>query len=178
MGQPLYILAPYVPTPQDVVERMLELAQVNNKDVVYDLGCGDGRIVITAASKYGARGVGVDIEPYWKSESQANAKHAGVEDLVTFTAGDALTIDLSQATVVTLYLVEWSTAKLQPIIRNQVKPGTRIVSHSFGTEMDGWTPDKTEEFIDASGAKRNVHLWIVDNATEQPANPSNMQNLR
>jgi len=166
MGQPLHILAPYVPTPQDVVERMLELAQVTSRDVVYDLGCGDGRMVITAASKHGARGVGVDIEPYWVSESEANARQAGVEDLVTFTAGDALTLDLTPATVMTLYLVEWSTAKLQPIIRSQVKAGTRIVSHAFGHEMDGWTPNQTEEFIDASGAARKLHLWIVDNVDE------------
>jgi cyclopropane fatty-acyl-phospholipid synthase-like methyltransferase len=96
MDHPLHILAPYVPTPQDVVERMLELAQVTSRDLVYDLGCGDGRMVITAASKHGARGVGVDIERYWVSESEANAKQAGVEDLVTFTAGDALTLDLER----------------------------------------------------------------------------------
>ena len=111
MREPLYILAPYVPTPLDVVERMLELAQVTSRDTIYDLGCGDGRIVITAARKYGARGVGVDIEQHWATESQTNAQQAGVEDLVTFSAADALTVDLTPATVVTLYLVEWSTAR-------------------------------------------------------------------
>ena len=162
MPQPLYILAPYVPTPQDVVERMLELAQVTSRDIVYDLGCGDGRIVITAARKYGARGVGVDIEPYWATESQTNAQQAVVEHLVTFKADDALTVDLTAATVVTLYLVEWSTAKLQPIIRSQVKAGTRIVSHSFGLDMGGWKPNQTETFIDSTGVTRQLHLWIVE----------------
>lgn len=167
MRQPLFILAPFVPTPQDVVERMLELAQVTSEDIVYDLGCGDGRIVITAARKYGARGVGVDIEPYWVTESQSNAQKAGVEDLVTFTTTDALSLDLISATVVTLYLVEWSTAKLQPIIRSQVKVGTRIVSHSFGVDMGDWKPNQTETFIDSTGSTRKLHLWIVETAAPQ-----------
>lgn len=162
MRQPLYILAPFVPTPQDVVERMLELAQVTSRDIVYDLGCGDGRIVITAATKYGARGVGVDIEPYWVTESQSNAQKAGVEHLITFCADDALAVDLTAATVVTLYLVEWSTAKLQPIIRSQVKAGARIVSHSFGVDMGNWKPNQTETFIDSTGSTRKLHLWIVE----------------
>jgi cyclopropane fatty-acyl-phospholipid synthase-like methyltransferase len=158
-GGPRYILAPFVPTPEDVVERMLQLAEVTSRDVVYDLGCGDGRIIITAATKYGARGVGVDIEPYWVAESRANAKKAGVDHLVTFSLQDAMTVDLSAATVVMLYLVHWSTAKLQPIIKRQVKPGTRVVSHSF---MGDWTPVKTETFTDASGSVRRLYLWIVD----------------
>ena len=159
-GVPEYILAPFVPTSTEVVERMLQLADVTSRDLVYDLGCGDGRIIIAAARKYGARGVGVDIEPYWVGESQSNAKKAGVEPLVTFSLQDAMTVDLSPATVVMLYLVHWSTAKLQPIITRQVKPGTRIVSHSFG--VDDWTPVKTEKFTDASGAVRTLYLWIVN----------------
>lgn len=155
-----YILAPFVPTPIDVVERMLQLAEVTSRDLVYDLGCGDGRIIITAASKYGARGVGVDVEPYWVAESQSGAKRAGVEQLVTFSLQDALTVDLSPATVVMLYLVHWSTSKLQPIIRRQVRTGTRIVSHNY--DVDGWAPDKTEKFTDASGRVRSLYLWIVD----------------
>lgn len=157
-GVPLYILAPFVPTPKDVVERMLQLADVTSRDLVYDLGCGDGRIIITAARKYGARGVGIDIEPYWVAESQSSAKRAGVEHLVTFRLQDAMTVDLSPATVVMLYLVHWSTSKLQPIIKRQVKPGTRIVSHSF--DVDDWTPVKTEKFTDASGSVRTLYLWI------------------
>ena len=166
MRQPLFILAPYVPTPQDVVERMLELAQVTSRDILYDLGCGDGRIVITAATKYGAGGVGIDIEPYWVTESQTNAQKAGVEDLVTFSLNDALTVDLTGATVLTLYLVEWSTAKLQPIIRSQVKAGTRIVSHSFGVDMADWKPNQTETFIDSTGVARRLHVWIVETVSE------------
>src|SRR4029434_6355086 len=98
-------LAPYVPTPQEVVDQMLSLAEVTSKDVVYDLGCGDGRIPITAAQKYGARAIGVDIEPQRITESNANAKAAGVEKLVTFSLQDAMTVDVSDATVVTLYLL-------------------------------------------------------------------------
>lgn len=156
---PQYILAPFVPTPEDVVERMLQLAEVTSRDLIYDLGCGDGRIIITAARKYRARGVGLDIEPYWVAEAQSNAKKAGVEDLVTFSVQDALTVDISLATVVMLYLVHWSTSMLQPIIRRQVQPGTRIISHSFG--VDDGTAIKTEKFTDASGQVRTLYLWIV-----------------
>ena len=159
-GASLDILAPYVPTPHDVVERMLQLANITNQDVVYDLGCGDGRIVITAATKYGARGVGVDIEPHWVNESLSNAQAANVEHLVTFSHQDAMTTDLSPATVVVLYLVHSSTAKIQPIIRRQVKPGTRIVSHSFGA--DDWEPMKVEKFTDSSGSVRKLYLWVVE----------------
>lgn len=157
---PRHILASYVPTAQDVVERMLELANVTSRDVVYDLGCGDGRIIITAAKKYGARGLGVDIEPYWVAESQSNAIKAGVEHLVTFNLQDALALDLSPASVVMLYLVHWSTAMLQPIIKRDVRPGTRIVSHSF--EGNDWAPSKIEKFTDATGSVRTLFLWIVD----------------
>jgi SAM-dependent methyltransferase len=141
---------------------MLQLADVTSRDLVYDLGCGDGRIIITAAGKYGARGVGVDIEPYRVAELQSSAKQAGVEHLVTFKLQDAMTVDLSPATVVMLYLVHWSTSKLQPIIKRQVKPGTRIISHSF--EMDDWRPVKTEKFTDASGSARTLYLWVVDDS--------------
>ena len=156
---PLYILAPFVPTPEDVVERMLQLAEVTSRDMVYDLGCGDGRIIITAAKKYGARGVGVDSEPYRVAESQENAKNAGVEHLVTFKLQDALCADISPATVVMLYLVHWSTLKLLPIISSSVRPGTRIVSHSFS--MGDLGPIKVEQFIDSSGTARTLYLWIT-----------------
>ena len=118
-------LAPYVPTPQDVVDRMLALANVTASDVVYDLGCGDGRIVVTAAKKFGARGIGVDFDPERIKESQANAKAAGVEHLVTFKLQDAMTVDVSPATVVTLYLLSSSNTKLRPILTRQLKPGSR-----------------------------------------------------
>jgi SAM-dependent methyltransferase len=153
-------LAPYVPTPQQIVERMLELAQVTAKDVVYDLGCGDGRIVITAAKKYGARGVGVDIDPERIRESQANAKAAGVEKLVSFRMEDAMKVDVSPATVVTLYLLSNSNAMLRPMLTKQLKPGARIVSHAF--PMGDWQPLKTETISDDSGFSRTLYLWKAD----------------
>jgi SAM-dependent methyltransferase len=153
-------LAPYVPTPQDVVERMLDLAAVTKNDVVYDLGCGDGRLVITAAKKYGARGVGVDIDPDRIAESKANARQAGVEHLVTFRLGDALQVDVSEATVVTLYLLSSSNMKLRPNLTKQLKPGARIVSHAFG--MGDWEPEKSVDFQDANGSSRRLYLWRAD----------------
>jgi tRNA G37 N-methylase Trm5 len=153
-------LAPYVPTPQEVVERMLALAEVTSKDVVYDLGCGDGRIVVTAAKKYGARGVGVDIDPERISECVANAKIAGVEKLVTCKLQDALQVDVSPATVVTLYLLSSSNLKLRPILTKQLKPGSRIVSHAFS--MGDWEPLKTENFEDVNSYSRTLYLWKTD----------------
>jgi SAM-dependent methyltransferase len=160
VASPPSSLAPYVPTPQDVVDRMLSLAGVSSGDVVYDLGCGDGRIVITAAKKFGARGVGVDIDPERIKESQANAKTAGVEHLVSFKLQDALTVDVSPASVVTLYLLSSSNAKLRPILTRQLKPGARIVSHAFG--MADWTPEKTDIFTDSGGTQRTLYRWTVD----------------
>ena len=153
-------LAPYVPTPQDVVERMLELAHVGKDDVVYDLGSGDGRLVITAAKKYGAKGVGVDIDPERISEAKANAEKAGVQSLVEFRQQDALTVDVSPATVVTLYLLSSSNMKLRPILTKQLKAGSRIVSHQFS--MGDWQPAKNETFTDSNGATRTLYLWTTD----------------
>jgi tRNA G37 N-methylase Trm5 len=156
-------LAPFVPTPQDVVERMLTLAQVGPKDVVYDLGSGDGRLVVTAAKKYGARGVGIDIDPARIAEGRTNAKQAGVEQLVEFRQQDALEADLSQATVVTLYLLSSSNVKLRPRLVSQLKPGSRIVSHQFG--MGDWAPEKVETFTDANGTSRTLYLWTIGSNT-------------
>ena len=153
-------LAPYVPTPQYVVEKMLELAQVTSKDVVYDLGCGDGRIVITAAKKYGAHAVGIDIDPDRIRESEANAKAAGVEELVSFKLEDAMKADVSSATVVTLYLLSSSNEALRPLLTKQLKSGARIVSHAFG--MGDWLPQKTELVPHESGYNRTIYLWITD----------------
>jgi len=153
-------LAPYVPTPEDVVDRMLQLGRVTKNDVVYDLGCGDGRSVVTAAKKYGARGVGVDIDPQRIAESEANAKRAGVEHLVSFKLEDAMRVDVSPATVVTLYLLSSSNLKLRPILTKQLKPGARIVSHAFS--MGDWAPDKDEEFTDAHGISRRLMVWKAD----------------
>jgi cyclopropane fatty-acyl-phospholipid synthase-like methyltransferase len=151
-------LAPYVPTPMDVVERMLTLARVTSKDVIYDLGCGDGRIVIAAAKKYGARGVGVDIDPQRITESITNARKADVEKLVTFKLQDALTVDLSRATVVALYLLAGSNVQLRPVLKT-LKPGARIVSHNFG--MGDWEPDQVDTFRDSAGTMRTLYLWWI-----------------
>ena len=153
-------LAPYVPTPQDVVDRMLELAGVRSNDVVYDLGCGDGRIVITAAQRFGARGVGIDFDPERIAEANVNAERAGVQDLVTFIEQDAMQTDVSEATVVTLYLLTSSNMKLRPILTRQLRPGSRIVSHAFG--MGDWEPDETDQFDDERGNGRTLYLWRAD----------------
>jgi ubiquinone/menaquinone biosynthesis C-methylase UbiE len=153
-------LAPYVPTPQEVVDRMLQLAGVTKGDVVYDLGCGDGRIPITAAKAYGARGVGVDIDPQRIAEANANAKQAGVAHLVAFKLQDAMATDLSDATVVTLYLLSSSNLKLRPILTRQLKPGARIVSHAFS--MGDWQPDKVDTFTDTANRSRTLYLWKTD----------------
>jgi SAM-dependent methyltransferase len=159
-------LAPYVPTPQDVVERMLALAGVGKNDVVADLGSGDGRLVVTAAKQFGARGIGVDIDPARIAEGRANAKQAGVESLVEFRQQDAMQADISQATVVTLYLLSSSNVKLRPRLLSQLKPGARIVSHQFG--MGDWTPDKVETFTDSNGTSRTLYLWTVGANSPKP----------
>jgi SAM-dependent methyltransferase len=153
-------LAPYVPTPQDVVDRMLALAKVTKDDVVIDLGCGDGRIPITAAKVYGARGIGVDIDPQRIAEANANARLAGVTARVTFKLENALTTDVSPATVVTTYLLTASNLRLRPILTRALKPGTRIVAHNFG--FGDWTPEKVDTFTDAGNHRRTLYLWIAD----------------
>ena len=153
-------LAPYVATPEDVVDRMLTLAEVKAGDVLYDLGCGDGRIPIGAA-KRGARGVGIDIDPRRIEESNANARAAGVETLVQFRLQDALTVDVSSATVVTLYLLSSSNAKLRPILTRQLKPGARIVSHAFSMGPE-WPADKVDRFVSARGDEVTLYLWRAD----------------
>jgi len=158
-------LAPYVPTPQDVVDRMLALAGVGKNDVVLDLGCGDGRIPITAAKSFGARGIGVDIDPQRIAEASANAKTAGVSHLVTFKLENAMTTDLSQATVVTLYLLSSSNLKLRPILTRQLKPGSRIVAHNFA--MGDWEAEKIETFTDREGRSRTIYRWTTDGKVRQ-----------
>jgi cyclopropane fatty-acyl-phospholipid synthase-like methyltransferase len=155
----LYILAPYVATPPDVVKRMLQLANVRSDDVVFDLGCGDGRLAIAAAATAGARGVGVDIEPYWVEQATANARLAGVSGLTRFEHQDALSVDLTSATVVFLYLVHWSTQMVMSRILAQVAEGTRIVSHSFPIEPIA--PERTESFIDESGRTCSLYLSVA-----------------
>jgi precorrin-6B methylase 2 len=144
----------YVPTPPEVVDAMLEVAGVTKNDVVYDLGCGDGRIPVAAASKYGARAVGVDIDPQRVQEANENVKKAGVDRLVTIRNEDLFTIDLSEATVVTLYLLPSLNQRLIPKFMKELKPGTRVVSHAF--DMGDWKPEKE---LDVMG--RKVYLWTI-----------------
>ena len=152
-------LAPYVPTPQDVVDRMLAFAAVGKDDLVVDLGCGDGRIPITAARTYGARGIGVDIDPQRNAEANANATAAGVTHQVTIKLQDG------QATVVTLYLLSSSNLKLRPILTRQLKPGARIVAHNFA--MGDWEAEKIETFQDKEGRSRTIYRWTADGRVRQ-----------
>lgn len=145
---------PFVPTPQNVVDAMLKLANVKKGDVLYDLGSGDGRLVITAAKQYGVRGTGIDIDPQRIQEANANAKQAGVTDLVQFKNQDLFEANFSDATVITLYLLPGINMKLRPKLWKETKPGTRIVSHSF--TMGEWEPEKKE---DVEG--RNIYLWTI-----------------
>jgi SAM-dependent methyltransferase len=133
---------PYVPTPPEVVDRMLEMAQVKSGDLIYDLGSGDGRILIEAAKKYGAKGVGIEIDPGLVKKAQDNAFREKVDHLVEFRVQDALTVDVSPATVVTLYMLPEFNAKLRPIFDRELKPGSRVVSHDF--EIQGWIPDEID----------------------------------
>ena len=158
-------LAPYVPTGHDVVERMLQLASVTKDDLVVDLGCGDGRIPIWAAKKYGARGLGVDIDPVRIAEANANAKAAGVTHLVEFRLEDLLKTDVTKATVVTTFLLSASNLRLRPILTKQLKPGARVVANTFS--MGDWPPAKTDTFQDATGRTRTLYLYIADGKVRQ-----------
>ncbi len=145
---------PFVPTRQELVEQMLKLAGVKSSDTVYDLGCGDGRIVIMAAQKFGAHAVGVDIDPERIKEATENAKKAGVGDKVKFVQGNLFEADIHPATVVTLYLLPDVNLRLRPKLLKDLKPGTRVVSHSFS--MGDWKADKE---IDADGSR--LYLWLI-----------------
>jgi SAM-dependent methyltransferase len=165
--QPVKKDVPYVPTPQNVVDEMLTLANVTKNDVVYDLGCGDGRLVITAVKKFGAkRGFGVDIDPQRITESNENAKTAGVTDRVSFAVQDLFQTDLKEASVVTLYLLPAVNLKLRPKLLSDLKPGTRVVSHSF--DMGDWKPDKT---IIVQPGGQILHLWTIP-AKSAPSAPT------
>jgi SAM-dependent methyltransferase len=148
----------FVPTPHEVVDKMLELAAVKKGDVVYDLGCGDGRIVIAAAKKFGAKGVGYDIDPTRIRESRANVKAAGVEDLVSIKQQDIFSLDLSGADVITLFLLPRLNVKLIPQLE-KLKPGSRIVSHAF--DMQGVKPKQVVHVRCKDGVERVVYLWVT-----------------
>jgi len=144
----------FVPTPQEVVDAMLKLAKVGPNDVVYDLGSGDGRIPITAAKTYGARGVGIDIDPQRIREATENLKQAGVGDKVKFLNQDLFTTPIGEATVVTMYLLPTLNVKVLPKLNAELKPGTRVVSHAF--DIEGYPPQQT---INVNG--RTVYMWTV-----------------
>ena len=155
---------PFITTPADVVERMLSLAGTGPGDTVFDLGSGDGRIVITAARKFGARGVGIELDPRLVVKSRENARLARVADRVTFVEGDVLASDISGASVVTVYLLPSLIDRLQPRFVDELKPGTRIVSHAF--PMVGWKPDRTDTMQvtqphPGQGDESELFLWIV-----------------
>lgn len=159
LGEPDVV---YVPTSEETVEQMLALAKVTKNDVLYDLGSGDGRIPVTAAQKFGTRGVGIDINPERIREANANAQKAGVTDLVEFRNQDLFKSDFREATVVTLYLLPALNVKLRPELFRQLKPGTRIVSHDF--DMGDWKPERMVQTSDGS----IVYLWTIPK--EVPAN--------
>jgi len=155
---------PFITTPGEVVERMLELAGTGSGDLVVDLGSGDGRIVIIAAQKYGARGLGIELDQRLVEKSRDNARAANVADRVRFVQGDVLAAEISQATVVTVYLLPSLMGQLQPRFIGELKPGTRIVSHAFS--MAGWKPDLTQTVRlskphPGQGDESTLHLWVV-----------------
>lgn len=148
------IHAPYVETSPAVADAMLKLAHAKSKDVVYDLGCGDGRIVIMAAKRYGSRGVGIDLNPERIRQARANARREGVAHLVSFQVGDVYDADLRSATVVMLYLLPDMNLKLRPKLKSELKPGAKIVSHSF--DMGDWNAKKQKTI----GGER-IYLWVL-----------------
>jgi SAM-dependent methyltransferase len=152
---------PYDPTPQDVVVRMLDMAKVSKDDLLYDLGSGDGRIVVSAAKKFGARGVGIDLDPERVAEARANAKEAGVEDRVTFVVGDLFDRDFSDATVVTLFLYSHVNLRLRPELWRQLKVGTRVVSYIWDMGSE-WPPERTETV-----RGRPIYYWTITEAQKK-----------
>ena len=145
---------PYVPMPIEVIDELLKLANIQKSDVVYDLGCGHGRIVIAAARKYGAAATGIDIDPDLVRDARENAAKAGVEKQVTFQVGDFFTADIRPATAVTLYLLPAVNAKLKPKLLHDLRPGTRVLS--FRADMGDWKPSKT---VEVNG--RPIYLWVI-----------------
>ena len=158
-------IIPFVPSPMPVVLRMLEVAEFKNGDVLYDMGSGDGRIIIQAAKKYGVRGVGVDLNPELVEKARANAIEEGVSHLVEFRAADGLTVDISEATVVTLYMFKWFNNQLRPKLQ-KLKPGSRVIAHDF--DIDDWKPTKIE-YVNPSESgssefsePRTLYIWKVE----------------
>lgn len=150
---------PYVPTHQSIVDEMLKMADVKGGDVLYDLGSGDGRIPITAATRFGTRGVGIDIDPDRIAEANKNAQSARVTDRVKFIEGDIFNADFREASVVTLYLLPEINLKLRPMLLEQLKPGTRVVSHNY--DMGDWLPEQTKTIKTPDGVDHFIYFWRV-----------------
>jgi SAM-dependent methyltransferase len=157
-GTTLLRQVPYVPTPQDIVEKMLELAKVTSDDVVYDLGSGDGRIVITAAQKYGAHAVGVEINPDLYRQSSARIKELGLDDRARIMCEDMFDVSVHRATVVVLYLLTSFNEKLRPKLDRELRPGARIVCHDF--HVPGWDPEKVVDVTSQNGIAHKLYLYI------------------
>jgi len=154
----------YVATPHEIVDRMLDVAKVRTGDVVYDLGCGDGRMVIAAAKKFGTRGVGIDLDPARIREARANAKAQGVDQLVTFRVADLFETDLREATVVMLYLLPEVNRRLKPKLFAELRAGARVVSHDFDMGRD-WPPDRYVKL-----GTDGIYLWVMPPLAERPQN--------
>src|SRR5690606_24852421 len=154
LNEEIYLDVPFVPTEEEVVDTMLELANVGPKDVLYDLGSGDGRILVSAAKDWGARGVGIEIDPTRIAEAAEYAELSQVDDLVVFVEDDLFTADLSEATAVTLYLLQSINEQLRPRLLTELRPGTRIVSHAF--DMGAWKADESRKI-----GHVNIYKWIV-----------------
>lgn len=152
----------YVATPHEIVERMLDEAKVRPGDVVYDLGCGDGRMVIAAAKKFGTRGVGIDLDPARIKEARANAKAQGVDELVTFRVADLFETDLREATVVMLYLLPELNRRLKPKLFAELRPGARVVSHDFDMGRD-WPADRYVKL-----GQDGIYMWVMPPLAERP----------
>ena len=158
-------VAPYVPTPHEVVSRMLELAEIKRGDLLYDLGSGDGRIVVAAAKQFGIRAVGFEIDPGLVKHSRQIIKEAGLEKLVEIREQDIRTVDFSPATVVTMYLYPAANLRLRPVLMRELKPGSRVISHDFG--MGSWTPDRVERLQDTTGLSRTIYRWRIADPTRR-----------
>jgi hypothetical protein len=152
-------LAPFVPTPQDVVDRMLELAELRKGDVLYDLGSGDGRIVVSAAVKYGVKAIGFEIDPVLVKESREAIRRAGLDHLAEIREQDIRTVDFSPATVLSLYLYPAANLRLRSAILSQMQPGSRVLSHDFA--MGDWKPERVERITDSMGLSRTIYRWRI-----------------
>jgi len=162
---------PFVPSPMHVVQKMIEVAEIKKGDILYDMGSGDGRIVIEAAKKYGIRGVGIDLNPELVAKARENALKEGVANLVEFRAQDGLTVDISEATVVTLYMFKWFNNALRPKLQ-KLKTGSRVIAHDF--DIDDWKPTRIEYIAPPTDGtsdyaeSRTLYIWKVGEPLAMP----------